>query len=234
MGMSHPFRAAFVAASALLVSFAARPTQAAVITFSGLNNGVNTATDPENTTTGQAIPSSYQPLMNAYPAPGGNTDGGNIGVTISYLNSFVAAKASNSGVNEHTHQVTPTDTANENLYDNGTNPITLTFDQQVSVPSFYYAFFGAATYSVTFSAYTNAADPTPVVTYNAGPTAVGSYAWTQVTQFGTTPIQKITFSRSAQYLQLDDITVNAVPEPSVLGLIGGAAMFLLRRRRSTI
>src|SRR4051794_40174212 len=108
--------AAASAAAAGLVS--AGRAGAVVISLSGLNNGVNNATDPENTTTGQAIPSNYQPLLNAYPAPGGGFDGGNIGVTISYTNSFVAAKASNASVNEHTHMVTPADTANENLYDN--------------------------------------------------------------------------------------------------------------------
>ena len=84
-------RAAFVL-SAGVAAFTATPAKAVLVTFSGLNNGITTATDPENTSTGTAIPSTYQPLLNAYPAPGGNTDGGNIGVTITYGNSFVAAR----------------------------------------------------------------------------------------------------------------------------------------------
>lgn len=227
-------RSIVLAAAAVALLVPAGRARAVAVTFSGLNNGVNTATDPDNTTTGNAIPSTYQPLLNAYPAPGGNTDGGNIGVAITYANSFVACKTTNSGVNEHTHQITGSDTANENLYDNGTNPITLTFSQPVTIPSFDYAFFAAGSYSGTFSGFTNAADTTPAATYTFGPSSVGSYAWTEVTSFGSTPIQKVTFSRSAQYLQLDDLTINPVtpaPEPASLSLLAVASAGLLARRR---
>ena len=92
--------------------------------------------------------------------------------------------------------VTASDTANENLYDNGTNPITLTFSQSVTMPSFWFAFFGAGSYSGTFSAYTNAADTTPVTSFNFGPSSFAAETWQEVTAFGTTPLQKVTFSRS--------------------------------------
>lgn len=222
------------AALGALAVFAVPPdARAAVITFSGLNNGVNTATDPHNTTTGNAIPSNYQPLMNAYPAPGGNTDGGNIGVTITYASSFVAAKASNNTVNDHTQMATATDSAQVNLYDNSQTTISLTFDKAVAVPSFWYAFFASGTYSGTFSAYTNAADTTPAATYTFGPSAKTSYAWAEETRFGDTPLRKLTFTRSAQYLQIDDITVVLAPEPGAAGVLaaGSAALLGLRRRR---
>lgn len=204
---------------------------AVVVTLSGLNNGVNTATDPNNTSTGQAIPVNYQPLLNAYPAPGGGVDGGNIGVTITYANSFVAAKATNATVNDHTQMATPSDNAQVNLYDNGANPITLTFSDAVTMPSFFYTFFATGTYSGTFSAFTNAADTTPVASFTFGPTSIGSYVWQEETRFGTTPMRKVTFSRSSQFLQLDDFTINPVPEPGALGLLGTAGLGLFARRR---
>ncbi len=191
--------------------------QAARITFSAFNNGVTSPTDPENTNTGAAVVSSYQPLLNAYPAPGGNVDGANIGRTITWGAGFFGANtASNPGVIDHTHLVTASDTGNHVAFDNGSATMTLTFDQPVSIPSFHYAYFsGSAGAIPTFQGFTRASDTLPVVTVRPTAYPGGAYVWSEITAFGNTPLQKVVFSKGeGNFLQLDDLTINAVSAPS--------------------
>lgn len=233
---SHARKFGWAAIAALGLGIAGSSARGALVTFSAMNNGVNTATDPESNSTGNVLPSNYQPLMNAYPAPGGNTDGANIGVTITWSNVFGANTATNSAVNDHTHQVTPTDTAQENAYDNGATTMTITFSSPVTLPNFYWAYYsGSGSATPSFAGYTNSTDATPAVSFTGTyPAAGGGYLWQQATGFGTTPVEKVTFSRGAgNYLQIDDLTINAAPEPATIGLLAvGAGLWLVRRRRT--
>jgi hypothetical protein len=211
--------------------------RAALITFSGLHNGITTATDPEDTSTSSFIPINYQPLQNAYPAPGGNVDGANLGVSITWGTAKVAEFPDNPGVNDHTHQVTPTDNANENLLDIPHSTITLTFSAPVTLPDLWFGYNSGPTsaplLNTSFSGFTLQSDSTPVVAFDQTYPGGGPIVWQEVTGFGTTPLEKITIITDSGntlggtdgYFQLDDITVSTVPEPASLAMLmtGGLA-----------
>jgi hypothetical protein len=225
-------RLAMLASVAALA--AAAPSQAALVTFSGLHNGINTATDPENFNTGQPIPANYQPLLHAYPAPNSNTDGANIGVTITWNQASIAAQPF-GGVFDHTADVS-TDNAEVLGYIDSAD-FLVTFSQPVLIPSFFFANFnGGGPYGIRFQGFTNPGDATPA--YDSGPLTYnqasshpgGGYDWIQETGLAGTLVQQIRFSGD-NYKQFDDFTI-VVPEPASLSLVGLGGLALLRRRRA--
>lgn len=233
--MQFPRLSVLAAAGALAIfAYGAQPVRAALVTFSGLHNGINTATDPEDNTTPDPIPPGYQPLLNAYPAPGGNVDGANIGVTVTWAHADIAAQPF-SGVFDHTAMVS-SDNAEELMYGNG-GTIDVQFSHPVYIPSLYYANYSAGTYSITISGYTTIGDATPAnsstfpYTESNGPNN-GGYDWKQYTGLAGTPITELKISGD-NYIQTDDYTINLAPEPATLGLIGlGTLGLCLRRRRA--
>lgn len=137
-----------VAIITIVTIAASKPATAALITFSGLNNGVNTTTDPGTTGQGTPVPSNYQPLLNAYTAPGGNVNGSNIGVTITWgtvagNTSAALTPGTTTGSSDHTYSVNSTDTAGEDVYDSGNLSVTVFFSRPITLPSFFFAYHQA-------------------------------------------------------------------------------------------
>lgn len=203
---------------------------AALITFSGLTP------NPQ----GVPIPAAYQPLQTGYGSgdsylgagtgqPGSATDGGPLGVTITWdgLSSDSNPRV-NGGVTDHTG-----DTAAEVGYDNGNGlpAIDIKFSSLVTVPNLFYAYFNHG--ATTADQFVGLVGGVPVVTFTQAYPG-GAYNWQGVTGFGNTQVDEIQAHAqggAGQFLQLDDITVNAVPEPTSLGLLGLGAISLIARRR---
>src|SRR4051812_49384449 len=87
--------------SLALLMLTASSAPAALISFGGLDGGIQ----------GSAVPNSYQPLLNTYSGTSGNgnstptplayTDGANIGVTITWDGgSSLSYRATNGGVTD--------------------------------------------------------------------------------------------------------------------------------------
>ena len=194
-------------AAVLLASAGA--ADAAVITFDASNNGQ------------QALPASYQPLLAGYAG-----DGGALGVTIDWGGTWSSARAFNSGVTDHTPGSGGLGYVG---YDGGAATNLITFDKAVRLPSFFFANYSAGTFSIEFKGYTNVGDTSPVVdivrTYNQP----AGYTWIEETGLAGYNITAFSFT-GANFKQLDDITVTAVPEPASwalmvvgFGLVGFAA-----------
>jgi len=118
------------------------------------------------------------------------------------------------------------------FYDNGNPPITVIFSSPVTIPDFFFAYYNNGPANPIFNGYTNPGDATTAVTGN-GVYPGGSYNW-QETGLGSTPIREIQlFANNGAYLQIDDMTVNRVPEPGSLVLfgLGALGLFTVARRR---
>ena len=198
-------------AVALLAS--ASFAHAAVITFDASNNGQ------------QALAASYQPLLAGYAG-----DGGALGVTIDWGGTWTSARASNAGVTDHTPGSGGLGYVG---YDGGAATNMITFDQAVRMPSFFFSNYSAGTFSIEFKGYTNIGDATPVIdiirTYNQP----SGYTWIEETGLAGYNITAFSFT-GANYKQLDDITITAVPEPEswALMIVGfGLVGFGARRSR---
>jgi hypothetical protein len=207
---------------ACVVVWAFNPAQAALITFSDLTT----------LSSGDLIPATYQPLENAYPVAGGNVDGANIGVTITWGTTNAPMAAAYSGTTDHTYSVNPSDTSGMNAYDDGNTTIQMTFSKPVTLPSFFFAYHDQPSpESPMFNGYTLPTDTTPKISFMGSYPGSTGLAWQQATGFGTTPVEKVTFSgNGAQQLQLDDMTINATPEPACVSVFSLAAFGLLARR----
>ena len=229
-----------VAIITIVTIAASKPATAALITFSGLNNGVNTTTDPGTTGQGTPVPSNYQPLLNAYTAPGGNVNGSNIGVTITWgtvagNTSAALTPGTTTGSSDHTYSVNSTDTAGEDVYDSGNLSVTVFFSRPITLPSFFFAYHQAtaAPETAMFKGYTLPGDTTPAVTFTGSYPGSTGLAWQQATGFGSTPLEQVTFlGNTVTQMQIDDLTVNVVPEPAGLSITCFAAVGLLACGRS--
>lgn len=114
------------------------------------------------------------------------------------------------------------DAANTYVFDDAGSNIT--FSEPVEVPSLFILLDEWSANPSVVSGYITG-NPNPVWTSS---TTVFN-TWVELTQGAGLPIDTLVFA--AQWSRVDDITVNAVPEPASLTLLGVGAVALLARRR---
>ena len=225
--LAHRHLGRTLAFGAIVAACSVVSSQAALLTFGTLNNGVNTVNDPEAAFF-NPVPAEYQPLNTTYtPTAGSAQDGFNIGVTITWNNVLAA----NGGAYDHTG-----DTPKGVIFNTGGNTFSLSFNKPVAIPSFYFGLGADPGATATFNVYSDAAGTnllrSSTVTYTAGT----QYApvLTTVTA-GLNNIQDIVFISNSN-LTVDDIT--AVPEPStaIATAFGGLALLgvIIRRHRKVL
>jgi len=203
--------------SALGLATASTP-QTAVITFSGLWNGVDPYTN--YAVLHRSLPASYQPLMKAEPFTK-PVDGGDLGIHIDWTNPLCSNHGLNANVHDHTGDARPTNDGTHHEFGGGIlfaePPCTMTFSQPVEIPSLYWTFYVAPTSPVlkngTISVYRRATDTTPLKTVEVPYHDTRGYVWRKMTAFAGLTISKIVFDPRGQDtgLNIDDITVRAVP-----------------------
>lgn len=197
--------------------------QTAVITFSGLWNGLNPYTN--YAILHRPMPSTYQPLMEAEPFTK-PVDGGDFGIRIGWNNAHCSNHGLNQNVKDHTGDAVKTnDPSNPELGGGimfAEGPCTMTFSEPVEVPSLFWTFYEPATRPVlkngTIAVFRNVADATPLKSVEVPYHDAQGYVWRQLTAFAGLKISKIVFDPRDQDtgLNIDDITVliNDVPQPS--------------------
>ena len=198
---------------AIRTAAAAEP-QMAVITFSGLWNGINPYTN--YAILHRPLPSTYQPLMEAEPFTK-PVDGGNLGIQIGWENALCSNHGLNRNVKDHTQDaVTNNETPNQELGGGimfAEPPLTMTFSKPVEIPSLFWTFYEPPTRPVlkngTISVFRNITDTTPLKTVEVPYHDTKGYVWRQLTAFAGLKISKIVFDPRDQNtgLNIDDITV---------------------------
>ena len=198
---------------AIRTAAAAEP-QTAVITFSGLWNGINPYTN--YAILHRPLPSTYQPLMEAEPFTK-PVDGGNLGIQIGWENALCSNHGLNRNVKDHTRDaVTNNETPNQELGGGimfAEPPLTMTFSKPVEIPSLFWTFYEPPTRPVlkngTISVFRNITDTTPLKTVEVPYHDTKGYVWRQLTAFAGLKISKIVFDPRDQNtgLNIDDITV---------------------------
>ncbi|HSY43520.1 MAG TPA: hypothetical protein VK811_06380 [Candidatus Acidoferrum sp.] len=205
--------AALLSPPAMRTVAAAEP-QKAVITFSGLWNGINPYTN--FAVLHRPLPSSYQPLMEAEPFTK-PVDGGNFGIRIGWDNAKCSNHGLNQNVKDHTRDAVPTNDPSIREFGGGImfaeGPCTMTFSQPIEIPSLFWTFYEPATRPVlkngTIAVFRNVADTTPLKSVEVPYHDARGYVWRQLTAFAGLKISKIVFDPRDQDtgLNIDDITV---------------------------
>lgn len=125
------------------------------------------------------------------------------------------------------------------------NSATMTFSTPITIPSVWVTNRDWWEQDVVLKGYTNASDTVAAMTATVDHTQIayhasGAYAgtWVEVTGLAGVPIQRLDLigTKNAGTWQvggalMDDISINPVPEPGMLGAFGFAAAGLLRARR---
>lgn len=186
----------------------------AVITFSGLWNGVNPYTN--YAVLHRPLPSTYQPLMAAEPFTK-PVDGSDFGIQIGWNNALCSNHGLNRNVKDHTRDaVTKSEKPNQELGGGimfAERPLTMTFSKPVEIPSLYWTFYEPATRPVvnngTIAVFQNVSDTTPLKSVEVPYQDAQGYVWRQMTAFAGLKISKIVFDPRGQGtgLNIDDITV---------------------------
>jgi hypothetical protein len=184
----------------------------AVITFSGLYNGIDPWTD--FTVVHRPLPQTYQPLM----APSPNThpvDGGNLGITIKWENAFVSNHGFNGNVKDHTGDNTGQKNELGGAVLFGFPPFfSMTFSKPVEIPSLFWTYYfpNPAKKRGTISVYLNPNDTTPAKTVEINYPDQKAYVWREMKDFAGLAIAKISFQAGDGPigLNIDDITIHAV------------------------
>lgn len=192
----------------------ASETQTAVITFSGLWNGLNPYTN--YTVLHRPLPPTYQPLMEAEPFTK-PVDGGSFGIRIGWDNAHCSNHGLNQNVKDHTGDaVTNNDPSNPELGGGimfAEGPCTMTFSKPIEIPSLFWTFYEPATRPVpkngTIAVFRNVGDTTPLKSVEVPYHDAQGYVWRQLTDFAGLKISKIVFDPRDQDtgLNIDDITV---------------------------
>ncbi len=195
-------------------SAAAAEPRTAVITFSGLWNGVNPYTN--YAVLHRPLPSTYQPLMQAEPFTK-PADGGNFGIRIGWDNALCSNHGLNQNVKDHTGDaVTSNDRSIRELGGGimfAEGPCTMTFSKPIEIPSLFWTFYEPATRPVlnngTIAVFRNVGDTTPLKSVEVPYHDTQGYVWRQMTAFAGLKISKIVFDPRDQDtgLNIDDITV---------------------------
>lgn len=195
-------------------SAAAAEPKTAVITFSGLWNGLNPYTN--FAVLHRPLPSSYQPLMKAEPFTK-PVDGGNFGIQIEWDNAHCSNHGLNKNVKDHTGDaVTSNDSSIRELGGGimfAEGPCTMTFSRPIEIPSLFWTFYEPATRPVlkngTIAVFRNVDDTTPLKSVEVPYHDTQGYVWRHLTIFAGLKISKIVFDPRDQDtgLNIDDITV---------------------------
>ena len=184
----------------------------AIITFSGLYNGIDPWTD--FTVVHRPLPQTYQPLM----APSPNThpvDGGNLGITIKWENAFVSNHGFNGNVKDHTGDNTGQRNELGGAVLFGFPPFfSMTFSKPVEISSLFWTYYfpNPAKRGGTISVYLNPNDTTPAKIVEINYPDQKAYVWREIKDFAGLAISKISFEAGdgPVGLNIDDITVHTV------------------------
>ena len=188
--------------------------QAAVITFSGLWNGINPYTN--ETDLHRPMPSTYQPLIAAEPHTK-PVDGDRLGIQIAWDNLYCSNHGLNPAVKDHTGDAAKvSETPHQELGGGVMFALgqgSMTFSKPVQIPSLYWTFYEGPAQPVlnigTISVFRNASDQTPLKSVEVRYNEPRGYVWRQLTAFTGLKISKIVFDPRGQGtgLNIDDITV---------------------------
>lgn len=193
---------------------AASEPQKAVITFSGLWNGLNPYTN--YAVLHRPLPSTYQPLMAVEPLTK-PVDGGNFGIRIGWDNALCSNHGLNQNVRDHTRDAAKSNEASSRELGGAIlfaeRPCTMTFSKPIEIPSLFWTFYEPATRPVlkngTIAVFRNMDDTTPLKTVEVPYHDAEGYVWREITDFAGLKISKIVFDPRGQDtgLNIDDITV---------------------------
>lgn len=180
----------------------------AVISFSGLVNGVNSAKDPELTSQ-MAIPQSYQPLLNLFT----NTnpaDGGPIGVEINWEGANFSCPKFNAGVKDYSGDYT-IDGAPSNggvMFSNAS--FSMIFNKPIDLDGFVWTYYGrvaAGAEPGSISVYAKVTDAIPLKVIKLVYPDDKGYIWREDKSFAGIAITKIVFVPSGGALNIDDLAI---------------------------
>jgi len=223
-GNSLRLRAARAALAALcwasaLVAAAAPAPSAAVITFSGLWNGI----DPyaNYPVLHRPLPSTYQPLMQAQPFTK-PADGGNLGIRIEWINALCSNHGLNRNVRDHTGDTTGKNEGSNHELGGGVmfaeRPCTMAFGKPVEIPSLFWTFYEPPKHPVlkngTIAVFRSGTDTKPLKSVEVPYHDATGYVWREIAAFTGLTISKIVFDPGGQDtgLNIDDITIQVSPQ----------------------
>ena len=199
-----------------IVAMADSSPHTAVITFSGLWNGIQPYTN--YAVLHRPLPSTYQPLMEAEPFTK-PVDGGNLGIRIDWTNALCSNHGLNRNVKDHSRDATVSNDGSGHELGGGImfaeRPCTMAFSKPVEIPSLFWTFYEPRKHPVlkngTIAVYRNATDSTPLKSVEVPYSDPQGYVWREITAFAGLTISKIVFDPGGQDtgLNIDDITIRA-------------------------
>jgi len=186
----------------------------ALITFSGLWNGVDPYTN--YAALHRPMPSTYQPLMDVEPFTK-PADGGNFGIRIGWGTAQCSNHGLNHSVLDHTRDATPDGKISGHELGGGVmfalESCSITLSKPVEIPSLYWTFYEAPTGPVlnngTISVFQNVSDTTPLKSVEVPYHDTKGFVWRKLTAFAGLKVTKIVFNPRGQNtgLNIDDIAV---------------------------
>ena len=198
--------------SAIAAPTETSPAKSALLTFSGPYNGIYPF--PAHTVVHPPMPATYQPLLAASPQTH-PVDGGDLGVTITWINACVSNHGFNPRIHDHTgdHRG-PGDEIGGAVFFN-TEPFGMNFSQPVEIPSFFWTYYVNSPENQRhgkISAYAHVNDSVPIKILNVDYPEKDSYHWREIKGLAGIPISKLTFEpgNNGSGLNIDDMTVRMI------------------------